>query len=689
MGDRAAKKDEATGRSVPSTAAEAIAHLPVATVAVAPDGRLEAWNPAFCAVCGLTAAHAPPDVDLRGFAIAVLGIVEPTSLLRTVDNLVSDRDASFAITHPVAGPCELRLCRRPDGGLYLCLLPQVAPPRDHTSASSIPDGRLGGHLQAVLDTIVDGIITIDARGIIQSANPAAQRLFGYSADEMLGRNVNMLMPSSVARRHDGYVGSFLTTGEAKIIGIGREVEGRRADGSTFPAELAVKEFDANGQRMFVGSLRDISDRKAAEQELRDFGERLQATLNTIVDGIITIDARGIIQSANPAAQRLFGYSAQDLRGRNVSMLMPPKVANGHDGYINAFLTTGQAKIIGIGREVEGRRADGSTFPAELAVKEFDANGQRMFVGSLRDISERKAAEQELRDSSERLQATLNTIVDGIITIDARGTIQSANPAAQRLFGYSAQDLRGRNVSMLMPSKVATQHDGFINAYLNTGQAKIIGVGREVEGRRADGSTFPAELAVKEFDSNGQRMFVGSLRDISDRKAAESQLRQMAATDSLTGLHNRRSFEDRAKVELERWRRYEQPLSLIIIDADHFKAVNDTYGHQVGDEVLLAIAGLCRTSIRRIDMPARIGGEEFAVLLPSTNLDSAAAMAERIRSRAESAKSMSRSQRVKVTLSLGVATCSEAAHDIDSLLRLADEALYAAKADGRNRVVVAT
>ena len=176
--------------------------------------------------------------------------------------------------------------------------------------------------RAVLAAAVDAIITIDERGIIESANPASEKLFGYPAAELVGRNVNMLMPAPYQGEHDGYLRNYLTTGEKKIIGIGREVVRLRRDRSTFPMDLAVSEVELDGRRLFTGIVRDITERKRAEHALRDSEARTRAVLAAAVDAIITIDERGTIESANPASETLFGYRAEEIVGRNVNMLMP-------------------------------------------------------------------------------------------------------------------------------------------------------------------------------------------------------------------------------------------------------------------------------------------------------------------------------------------------------------------------------
>ena len=247
--------------------------------------------------------------------------------------------------------------------------------------------------------------------------------------------------------------------------------------------------------------------------------RLEAILNNAVDAIITIDEQGIVDSANPAAERLFGYAINEIIGQNVKMLMPAPYREEHDGYLQNYVGGGPRKIIGIGREVVGRRKDGSTFPMHLAVSEFHDGHRRLFTGIVRDIS-------DLKERQARLEAILNNAVDAIITIDEQGSVLSLNPATEAMFGYSSEEVLGRNVKMLMPSPYQEEHDGYLENYLETGIAKIIGSGREVIGKRKDGSTFPMHLAVSEIKVGGTTAFTGIVRDITDLKEAEIQLKQL-------------------------------------------------------------------------------------------------------------------------------------------------------------------
>jgi len=256
--------------------------------------------------------------------------------------------------------------------------------------------------------------------------------------------------------------------------------------------------------------------------------RLEALLYAAVDGMIVIDARGLVQVYNKACERLFGYAPDEVLGKNVKMLMPPPYREQHDGYLDHYHTTRERRIIGIGREVVGRRKNGSTFPMYLSVGEGEVNGEELFVGIIHDISERKVSEQTIRDREATLRSVLETSPDAIIMIDEHGAIQSFNAAAVRLFDYTADDVIGKNVTVLMPTPYREQHDQYLSNYRATGEKRIIGIGRIVVGQRRDGSTFPMELAVGEISVGERRVFTGFIRDITDRQDSDRRFRDLQA-----------------------------------------------------------------------------------------------------------------------------------------------------------------
>ncbi len=258
-------------------------------------------------------------------------------------------------------------------------------------------------LHAVIDTAVDGIVIIDAHGSVKLFNHACERLFGYSAEDVIGRNVKMLMPEPYRAEHDGYLAHYQKTHEAKIIGSGRNVEGKRADGSVFPMYLSVGEITPDGgEQLFVGIIRDTTEQHAFEQALREQSERLRSILETVPDAIIVIDAKGLIESFSPAAERLFGWRSDEVIGRNVNVLMPAPYKQQHDAYLDRYHRTGERRIIGIGRIVVGQRRDGSTFPMELAVGEMNRPSGRFFTGFVRDLTESQDADRRLQELQTEL-----------------------------------------------------------------------------------------------------------------------------------------------------------------------------------------------------------------------------------------------------------------------------------------------
>lgn len=435
-----------------------------------------------------------------------------------------------------------------------------------------------------------------------------------------------------------------------------------------------------------------------ERAILDNEERLRAVIETAPDAVITINEHGIIETVNPAVRELFGYSDEELIGRNVSMLMPEPRRGEHDGYIQSYLSGGPRKVIGKRREVLGLTRDGRSLAMALSVGEMSIGGKRFFTGILRDISDRVNKE-------ERLRAVIDTALDAIITIDRRGIVETVNPAASRLFGYEAPEMVGNNVSMLMPEPHKHEHDGYIGAYLDTGKKKIIGTGRQVEGLTKDGDTIPMELSVSEMSIDGERYFTGILRDIRERVklneamrkineelfSANLELKNVARTDGLTGLANRRHFDFMLGAEIRRAVRQSDCMSLVMMDIDHFKLYNDHYGHQQGDVCLQGVSQALKDVFQRSgELPARYGGEEFAVILPYLDQQSAN---ERVRSLKQAiwdlnqphAKSLTAD---RVTMSIGVTTfCARDAEAPESklLIESADRALYQSKQDGRNRI----
>ena len=287
-------------------------------------------------------------------------------------------------------------------------------------------------------------------------------------------------------------------------------------------------------------------------------------------------------------------------------------------------------------------------------------------------------------SKNRLRAILDTTPDGVIVITDKGIVCEFNPGAENLFGYPSEEMIGSSVNKLMVSTDAMRHDGYVQDSHNA-VSRLMTEGRQVSGRRKSGEQFPIEVTVGEAFIGQNRVHVGVVRDITKRKAIEDKLRELAVTDNLTGALNRHGFEEIAENAFMVSKRYSRPLSVLMIDADHFKGINDSYGHDAGDKVLIRFSSVVRETLRSTDVFCRYGGEEFLALLPETTFDEAAILADRVLSDLrETEVRTNDDETVRFTVSIGVASLTPDVQDFSTVIQRADDALYKAKSEGRDR-----
>ncbi|HET9112479.1 MAG TPA: EAL domain-containing protein [Burkholderiales bacterium] len=290
----------------------------------------------------------------------------------------------------------------------------------------------------------------------------------------------------------------------------------------------------------------------------------------------------------------------------------------------------------------------------------------------------------LRDSEQRIRSLFDSVDEGIATISDIGTIELFNAGAERMFGYKSKEMIGKNVSVLMPEPYRSEHDGYIAAYLRTHEAHVIGTGREVTALRSDGTQFPMELRVSEFNLGGHHQFIGIMRDITQRKKTDEALWIQANFDTLTGLPNRHMFYDRLTQEIRKSQRSGLPMALLLLDLDRFKEVNDTMGHAQGDILLVQVAHRLNECVRDTDTVARIGGDEFTVILPELkSVARVEQIAQNLVARLAQPYQLGE-ERAFVSASIGIAFLPEENVDAYVLLKNADQAMYVAKNEGRNR-----
>ncbi len=303
----------------------------------------------------------------------------------------------------------------------------------------------------------------------------------------------------------------------------------------------------------------------------------------------------------------------------------------------------------------------------------------------------KQAQRELEEHETMLRAITDAVQSAVLLIDDLGRIQFVNPAAEKLFGYGQGELMGLKAhETLTPESLREHARRWLEQFIRTGTERVLQEPLELAALCKDGSELPIELYVGRIRRGDHWWTVGSAIDITERKIREEHLLDLAETDPLTGARNRRSFMQLAEqVMKDRREGKDIPICYLMFDLDHFKRINDNYGHGIGDKVLCAFVDVCNANLRESDLFARIGGEEFAALIRSRNLDLVENIAERIRMafyHGVEVEIDGETLLINTSVSIGLVEIGPKQESVDSALQQADTVLYQAKQQGRNRVV---
>ena len=328
----------------------------------------------------------------------------------------------------------------------------------------------------------------------------------------------------------------------------------------------------------------------------------------------------------------------------------------------------------------------------LTIVKLDAS---RIMAVLSDVTQQVQRERQLRQSDAWLNAILTNITDyALIGLDASGCVRGWNDSIGRVTGFSAAEVTGQPYTMFSAPDATTAAgllDRLHEADRN-GWSMEEGTRRRADGSHFWGSALLAPLpdrdaAVPLHDAEGLKdaAYCLIIRDITDKREATQARQRAVFSDFLTGIGNRRAFFEQAELELKRCERVPRPTTLVMFDLDHFKSINDSHGHAGGDAVLCHFAGVLTAAFREVDIVARTGGEEFAVLMPSTDVDGALAGAERVRALVAAQPATIDGVAVPYTVSAGIAGLDDAAGGLDPLMKRADQALYRAKHGGRNRI----
>ena len=533
--------------------------------------------------------------------------------------------------------------------------------------------------EAVLAAVADGIIVKDARNRIVFANPAAADIFGLPPELVLGLPGDA--PELQPRHLDGRPYEPDDLPSSKVLETGSRITGAvigitRPDGREVWVELNAHPLvgPAPDHEVYgvVAALRDVSERLAAEE-----ANRFQAALLAAVgQAVIATDPAGTVLYWNRAAEELYGWTAVETLGRSVLELTPSTQTDVQAGELMALLAAGENWT---GDFVVRDRA-GREFPvlvSDTPVLGPDG-GLRAIIGVSTDITERKRAEDEMR----RYSAIVESTGDAVFGVSLTGEITDWNPAAERLYGYSQEEAVGRHKSMLAPPN---RHDEVASVLAAAARGETTH-GLDTVRQHKSGASIEVSLTVSPVRDVAGRVAACSViaRDISERLAMQREIEHKALHDTLTGLPNRALARDRLNQSLARAARDQTPVSVMFLDLDHFKTINDGAGHSVGDLVLLEVARRLAAAIRPVDSVARFGGDEFVVVCEGADETTAQDVAARILA-ALAEPIVVDDRTLYITGSIGIASAPPL--DAEELLSHADEAMYVAKARGRARAQV--
>jgi methyl-accepting chemotaxis protein len=416
-------------------------------------------------------------------------------------------------------------------------------------------------LRAILDQAIDAVVTIDDANIITYFNAAAERLWGYSAEEAIGQNVKMLVPSEIRSVHDDYVNANRETGVDKIVGTSRDIQIERRDGTRPWCNLSLSRVVSETGTSYTAFVKDITEQHEAV-------ERIDQTLEQCLDAVVTIDEDNNVIFFNAAAERLWGCSRGDVMGRNVKMLVPKAIQANHDDLVNQNRITGHDKIVGTSREIEIETLDGRTVWGDLSLSKVELEGKIVYTAFITDITEAKAQ----RDRVATLSLVADETDNSVIITDSRGFIEYVNPGFVKLTGYTPEDAIGNRPGDLLQGRHTSNET---RARIRQNLVDKVPFYEEILNYTKSGETYWISLAVNPiFDRNGQLVkFVSIQANIDETK--KSSLENDVRLEAISASNLVMEFTPRGELQ------YANPLTLRCL------------GHQSVEELTRPLGSLSR------------------------------------------------------------------------------------------------
>lgn len=363
---------------------------------------------------------------------------------------------------------------------------------------------------SIFDAVEDySIVILDKGGIIKKWNNGAEKIFGYSAAEVVGNNFRILYSSEDidSGRPQKLIAEATKNGRSRYDGWKIAKQGK-----TFWAISVITALHDDRRNLvgFVKITNDHTEAKKAE-------ERFRLMVESAPNAMVLVDQRGRIASVNDQTEKLFGYSRKELLENKIELLIPDRFVGQHPGNRNSFFNTPRTRAMGVGRDLFAKRRDGSEFPVEIGLNPIETLDGTMVLAAIIDITERKNAEL-------RFRMIVESAPNAMVLVNKEGRISLINSQAEKLFGYSREDLIGQSVEMLIPHRYREKHPGFRGSFFHTPEARSMGIGRDLFALRKDQTEFPVEIGLNPIESPEGPMVLAAIIDITERKKAEERFR---------------------------------------------------------------------------------------------------------------------------------------------------------------------
>ncbi len=522
----------------------------------------------------------------------------------------------------------------------------------------------------ILATMKGAVIVVDLDGKIRVANHAASAMLGYPDSALIGKHIRSIVSPD----------ENLTTGQLlHSLGVLEQNMAWRTAAGTRIDVLATSSFVRDDSRNPVGivyAASDVTERRRAEQALRESEHRYRTLFegNPLPMWVYDYETLSFI-AVNEATVQHYGYSKDEFLRMTIEEMRPPEDLEDLRSALAARRDRNEPRVY------RHRRRNGQVFDAEVISFEFISGGRRSRLVIAVDVTERRGAEQRLRESEERYRLLFERNLAGVYRSTLDGQILDGNDAIARMFGYrDREDFLAQTAYSLYDSQ--EDRDRVMAQVREHGSLSNV----EVRMRRRDGAPVWVIENMTLLDGG---VLEGTIVDITDRKTAQEQMEYQAYHDALTGLPNRLLFRDRIDIALAHSKRHHTAAAVMFLDLDHFKLVNDSLGHTVGDALLQDVATRLVLAIRADDTVARMGGDEFTVLLTDIKDPGSSAIVAQKLLDTISQPMVIEGHELYITTSIGIARSPEDGIDAETLLKRADGAMYRAKEAGRSNFQFAT